>query len=378
MTFFTKRSPEVPAIAWILETTTDPRVIDAAAEIAVDLQWPLNMDLAPSMGWSLARLCMGEPIAPFDTSRVQQVLRRARNPTGTVIGLFQMKMNRTILLGFGQLWNVIRVYNESPDCPNALEVTSVGRWALRVIPSINPFGAESKAQRDKSNLKSVLITELFKNLQAPFLEAPTVTRVIETTAELAHHTLHEDGFSAFVLEMLSEISTLCCLLYMCKESPHVFVTAATLGRVEDLQELEAILQVMPFPVEWVFAALEHEQWLPDERQESSEDSGRWDNSTTCAVRSLLQFLILSETGNFPNHPSEDAMNMIVSALLIPPPADILFVAFLVLCKTRTGSLGSITPHRSSVWKHLGRVAMAYPSSASRYITLGAHLANISE
>ncbi|KAJ7759589.1 hypothetical protein B0H16DRAFT_594959 [Mycena metata] len=234
------------------------------------------------------------------------------------------------------------------------------------------------AQRDTSHLKFVLITELFKNLQAPFLKAPTVTRVIEITAQLVHHTLHEDGFLG-IFDMLSEISTLCCLLYARKESPHVFVAAATLGRVEDLQELEAILQVMPFRVEWVFAALEHlQQSLPDERRESSEDGGRWDSSTTFAVRSLLQFLILSDAGNFPNQPSEDAMNMIVSALLVPLPADISFAAFLVLCKTRTGSLSSITRQKSSVWKHLGRVALAYPRGASRYITLGAHLANITE
>jgi hypothetical protein len=43
--YFSKTSAEVSAVVWILETSTDPMVVTAAAELAVDLQWPLDLDL---------------------------------------------------------------------------------------------------------------------------------------------------------------------------------------------------------------------------------------------------------------------------------------------------------------------------------------------
>ncbi|KAJ7720011.1 hypothetical protein B0H16DRAFT_391966 [Mycena metata] len=37
-------SPEVPAVLWILGTSTDPMVIGTAAEMGLDLQWPIEWD----------------------------------------------------------------------------------------------------------------------------------------------------------------------------------------------------------------------------------------------------------------------------------------------------------------------------------------------
>jgi hypothetical protein len=44
--YFSETSPEVSAVVWILETSTDPMVVTAAAELTVELQWPLDLDLA--------------------------------------------------------------------------------------------------------------------------------------------------------------------------------------------------------------------------------------------------------------------------------------------------------------------------------------------
>jgi hypothetical protein len=46
---FPNPSPEVAAVSWVLETSTDPAVVTFAAEMAVQLQWPLNVDLAPQI-----------------------------------------------------------------------------------------------------------------------------------------------------------------------------------------------------------------------------------------------------------------------------------------------------------------------------------------
>ncbi|KAJ6571969.1 hypothetical protein B0H19DRAFT_1347694 [Mycena capillaripes] len=38
-------SPDIPAIIWALETSTDPNLVEAAAAIIPELQWPLNLNL---------------------------------------------------------------------------------------------------------------------------------------------------------------------------------------------------------------------------------------------------------------------------------------------------------------------------------------------
>ncbi|KAJ7670649.1 hypothetical protein DFH06DRAFT_140115 [Mycena polygramma] len=46
---FPTPSPEVPAVSWVLETSTDPRTVAAAAEMVIDLQWPGGMDVRPQL-----------------------------------------------------------------------------------------------------------------------------------------------------------------------------------------------------------------------------------------------------------------------------------------------------------------------------------------
>ncbi|KAJ7763475.1 hypothetical protein B0H16DRAFT_1527938 [Mycena metata] len=42
-------SPEISAVVWVLETTTDPTMVQSAAALVPELQWwPLHLDLAPS------------------------------------------------------------------------------------------------------------------------------------------------------------------------------------------------------------------------------------------------------------------------------------------------------------------------------------------
>jgi hypothetical protein len=42
-------SLEVPAVAWVLENSTDPNTVTLAADLAADLQWPSTMDVAHQM-----------------------------------------------------------------------------------------------------------------------------------------------------------------------------------------------------------------------------------------------------------------------------------------------------------------------------------------
>jgi hypothetical protein len=43
---FPDSSPAIPAILWVLDTSTNPDLISATAAMAVDLQWPLGLNLA--------------------------------------------------------------------------------------------------------------------------------------------------------------------------------------------------------------------------------------------------------------------------------------------------------------------------------------------
>ncbi|KAJ6560896.1 hypothetical protein DFH09DRAFT_509052 [Mycena vulgaris] len=44
-----KPSLAVPAVIWALETTTDPRLVEPAAAMVTDLQWPTTLDVGPSL-----------------------------------------------------------------------------------------------------------------------------------------------------------------------------------------------------------------------------------------------------------------------------------------------------------------------------------------
>ncbi|KAJ7894773.1 hypothetical protein B0H13DRAFT_2339064 [Mycena leptocephala] len=46
---FSEPSAVVPAVLWVLETSIDPEVVEAAAEVAVQLQLPLDLDLTTQM-----------------------------------------------------------------------------------------------------------------------------------------------------------------------------------------------------------------------------------------------------------------------------------------------------------------------------------------
>ncbi|KAJ7237259.1 hypothetical protein C8J57DRAFT_1728037 [Mycena rebaudengoi] len=62
-------SAEVPAVIWTLETSTDPRLVEVAAAVVPDLQWPINLDLRPSL-----RRLSDVFNACFDDSRVREGL----------------------------------------------------------------------------------------------------------------------------------------------------------------------------------------------------------------------------------------------------------------------------------------------------------------
>ncbi|KAF7360653.1 hypothetical protein MVEN_00797000 [Mycena venus] len=70
---FSPPSSEIPAVLWVLETSTDPKMIESAAEMAAGLQWPLGLGLSQPM----ARLAETFNSC-FETSRSHREERNVR------------------------------------------------------------------------------------------------------------------------------------------------------------------------------------------------------------------------------------------------------------------------------------------------------------
>jgi hypothetical protein len=138
-------------------------MIDVAAEIAYDLQWPLDVDLRPSMARLLETLksCFH---SHFDGTRFVHEPRTDMVDRAISCGRTYCSLRRIFRAqehsGFHPefnhwssewvfdpkkdgdtaamklLWNVIRVYDEWPDWSGVFEVASSEQWALRLVPSL--------------------------------------------------------------------------------------------------------------------------------------------------------------------------------------------------------------------------------------------------
>ncbi|KAJ7922216.1 hypothetical protein B0H13DRAFT_2655768 [Mycena leptocephala] len=92
--YFDRPSPEVPAVLWTLGTTTNPVTIAAAAEIGIDLQWPVQASIKTEVhrlsstlecmfdsdpptirkGMAEVAFACGSSLAPSDSSAPTSVL----------------------------------------------------------------------------------------------------------------------------------------------------------------------------------------------------------------------------------------------------------------------------------------------------------------
>jgi hypothetical protein len=61
-------SPEAPAVAWVLETSTDPHLVAVAAEMSVALQWTGTIDLRPQLTRLRDSVLACFNFTPFGTS----------------------------------------------------------------------------------------------------------------------------------------------------------------------------------------------------------------------------------------------------------------------------------------------------------------------
>jgi hypothetical protein len=158
---FPEPSPEVPAVLWVLENSTDPHMMALAAEMVIHLQWPCTMDARQYLtrlhdgllacfslyhtenGPLLIRNLDGMADQAIHLGQAYCALRwvllaRQSNPQNFRYGLPGMNRCRPELI------NVVCNLAGEPAVMCDSDLGLATKWALHVIPSISYRDSESK------------------------------------------------------------------------------------------------------------------------------------------------------------------------------------------------------------------------------------------
>ncbi|KAJ7742145.1 hypothetical protein DFH07DRAFT_964663 [Mycena maculata] len=150
---FPQPSPEVPAVSWVLETSTDPYMVTIAAEMAVTLQWPSTMDLRPQ----LTRLrdsilgcfdCTPLGNSIFRLNGIRDGMSRRATHLGRAYCALRCvhqsleadhdlipKISSLRFVGLDpELANVLQILEVKPDVYVSSDAPLAAKWALHVIP----------------------------------------------------------------------------------------------------------------------------------------------------------------------------------------------------------------------------------------------------
>ncbi|KAK6985063.1 hypothetical protein R3P38DRAFT_2661870 [Favolaschia claudopus] len=121
----------VPAVHWILETSTDPIRLAEAADISIDLQWPLDMDLPLDVHVTQFLGCFEYP-TPSHGSYVLERLRDGMHHRATRFGCayLAMRTQRTIS-GSPLIMVSINLDEISPELATVLSIID-GTESLRL------------------------------------------------------------------------------------------------------------------------------------------------------------------------------------------------------------------------------------------------------
>ncbi|KAJ6484862.1 hypothetical protein C8R45DRAFT_1099013 [Mycena sanguinolenta] len=414
-------SPEVPVVMWVFETSTDPQLIAVAAEIAVDLQWPLNIDLTAPMThlassfnacfdllvWPpsihdgmtpraisygraycllrhIARASPSPPPIPHVRPWAARQIRQTDNDDPVqfshlhnVLGMIE----EDLVLDWEDLLTTRLALHTSWDdkcweggisqgpLEHFLDQCLGGRMAtidqsgfsnylFRVNCFLVPPTREMIGQVDKTNLQPFLLENLFRALQALPLEGGLVARIVNTTAQLASN-LPERNMINYPAAL--EVIRFCGNFHRLPGgSVDTLVSAATLLNRVDLESFVSDWEAgrtIVPDVDWIYAAMAHVHRLWEERMADAQHLNQWDTSTTLAVGSLLQLLAGSPASS---SPPLLAFDVILQAL--SSDGDISSTAFLVLSRAESWFLdANLKPCmlKSDVWAHLGHITLRF-------------------
>lgn len=126
-------SAEVPAVIWALETSTDPRLVEVAAAVVPELQWPIHLDLRPSL-----RRLSDVFNACFDDNRVRESMGNRATSCIKAFGLMEPVTARHE--GWSDIWTFPSVYVQEVEP----ELQCMARF-FRRSHFEQPFGSSTPA-----------------------------------------------------------------------------------------------------------------------------------------------------------------------------------------------------------------------------------------
>ncbi|KAJ7210843.1 hypothetical protein GGX14DRAFT_394468 [Mycena pura] len=433
-TDFDEPSAEVPAVLWVLETSTDPMMISTAAEMVIDLQWPLNLDLTLSMNrldetfihWLNSEQKIQEGMVHPATNCGMaycslRLVARASGDSPHRIGWWDTEEELP-----PDLQHVVYMYRDWP-VDGAWVTSRVTKWALNTIPSLelkeifegslqnsleyflNQFTPENMqtqdeddvcnylcclntcfspcnprvmVQKSKKAFKVVLMTQLFRNLQTAEINPTLVASLLKTTSDLLNMAGSEPQYglpTRQVKNLVIQISQFCSALPQQDGWFDLVVSAAMFARNQNIglpYTGRQFDEVGPHNVEWIYSTLEHVQTVW-----ATLNVEKWDTRTNTAVDGLLALLAWHPL-SLSNTPSEECLKIITRALSTDGSS--ARSAFFILIHAHGWFLD---PQLQSVlqsttfWTHIGSVVSDNDNNRlfpSKYFELWAHLATISE
>ncbi|KAF7348683.1 hypothetical protein MVEN_01387100 [Mycena venus] len=411
---FPEPSPEVPAVSWVLETSTDPRTIDVAAAMVPHLQWPSSMDASPH----LSRLRDGllSCFSWHDNDGTTILYEALDGMTLQAIHLGQAyctlrcslwppdaKYNFGYMISLDdaapELTNVVQNLNGQPALLLGTVNEPVTRWGLRIIPSLRRDSLEGflaqfdneipnldiqsftdylfcilsflssvspcdMAWIDKRQFQGKLVEQIFVallgSLSTNQISMDTAAKLLYLTSRLAQHNSH------YVWD-LQALNRQTPIFHFCSSLPH---TDGWLGVV-----LAAGLLSEPFSA-WAPHYHEDPSWIYEtlECVQTLMNNDEWVNINADRVGGLFNALLYY---NAP--PAKKHVHILLQALSLP--GSISRHAAQLFCQNNIKNwfLDEELQHilqNSSLWASLMLVFPGFGSLGDDLIALGHTLVSI--
>ncbi|KAJ6518151.1 hypothetical protein C8R47DRAFT_1062689 [Mycena vitilis] len=392
--YFSDTSAEVPAVTWLLETSTDPITVTIAAEMAVDLQWPLDLDTT-SAGARLTEIfdsCFDvrrEPAMGFDICKLRHGMAHRAINCGMALGSL---MHMTQASGrdhmprsscwhkeleheadlspavtkrlCGVFWTVNKLpYSLSwvfTACPDKWELyvfaTSRSTFSTEnLVRFLDQFKAEDTPSLDESTFANYLCgviaffgpveSRILAQVDKSRLKVPLMIhlfkalqwRTVSTTliARILNTTARLITRSEHILypERKTLMTEICQFCTNFQAEPQSLQNQIFVSAAT----LATVDDLGTFP-RYMRRQLRQTEWIFPvlefvQRQREGLNGQilqEWNGTETFVLQSLLQFSAYTESGCLPIEPTSSAIQIIMQALSEPGNTSLL--AFLTLCR----------------------------------------------
>ncbi|KAJ7203158.1 hypothetical protein GGX14DRAFT_399119 [Mycena pura] len=165
-------SKEIQAVLWALETSMDPRVVEAAAVMVPSLQWPIDLELQPAMR-RLADVFHGCLIysAGGRVVTVREGMAARATSCLKAFGVLEMISNSEDILnpitfipncmegGGDELTSLVKLFKISNYHPWFAQNANVTQWTLRFISGQHPQESDLEKVLDHFELNEELLKD---------------------------------------------------------------------------------------------------------------------------------------------------------------------------------------------------------------------------